>query len=402
MRAEMALPNQTVTIRTSIGMALAPLHGTDPVSLSQSADIALYRSKQAGRHGITLAGGTDSGSVGTLEEELRAAIAEDAPILYWQPYFCARSVHPTGYEALLRWTCASGEAVSPTDMVALAEKNGFIVELDRMVLRRACAEAAAWPQPLMASVNMSARSFSSVDLVSLVSTVLAETGLSPKRLTIELTESTLVAHTERARERINGLQKLGVRVAMDDFGTGYASLRYLSSFDFDVLKLDRTFVRELGSNPGQRQWQRQSWRSAKHWIRRFAPRALKRRSRCGSYKMPGVIRCKAICLVARKQPSRGQPRGSRQRWRSSAARANRHRAERFRGVNLPGRQWALAHRCPSRTAVRYGIRSRRGVRPRAAMVRRVNGILQTYRASMGQQWVVLRADEGLASPRTKC
>lgn len=101
----------------------------------------------------------------------------------------------------------------------------------------------------MVSVNMSARSFSSIDLVGLVSAVLADTGLPPDRLTIELTETTLIAHTERARERINGLRKLGVRVAMDDFGTGYASLGYLSSFNFDVLKLDRTIVRELCKNP---------------------------------------------------------------------------------------------------------------------------------------------------------
>jgi diguanylate cyclase (GGDEF)-like protein len=238
--------------RTSIGLALAPQHGTNPDALTQAADRALYNGKRNGRNSITLAGGPDAGPVLSLQDELRAAIAEAAPAIHWQPYFAAGTLRATGHEALLRWTRANGQSVPPFEVVAMAENGGFIMDLDRMVLLKACRQAAAWPRPLSASVNMSAWSFSHLDLVDLVRSVLGTTGLDPRRLVIELTESTLVKHTAIARERIAGLHALGVRVAIDDFGTGFASLGYLSSFDFDVLKLDRTFVQGLDTSTRSR------------------------------------------------------------------------------------------------------------------------------------------------------
>lgn len=241
----------TVPLRTSIGIAMAPLHGDEPRLLSRAADLALYRAKRAGGQSIFSAASSDDAepsAVLILEHELQEAIANQTLSLHWQPYFGARCGEVKGYEALLRWTRANGEAVSPTTMVAMAEKGGFIAALDRMVLRKACAAAAAWPQPLSASVNMSARWFGGDDLTGLVQAVLDETGLAPGRLTIELTEGTLVQHTERARECIAGLRAKGVRIALDDFGTGYASLGYLYSFEFDTVKLDRTFVLGLGTN----------------------------------------------------------------------------------------------------------------------------------------------------------
>jgi len=234
-----------LAVRTSLGAALAPLHGDDPASVAKAADDALYAGKRRGTTGMTLA---EPETEPTLEQELRAAIAEGALELHWQPYFRAGSGACDGFEALLRWTRANGKAVSPVDIVAMAEAGGFMMDLDRTVLRQACGEAAGWRVPLRVSVNISALSFSSADLVGQVAKALAETGLAPGRLTVELTESTLVRHTDRARERIAGLHALGARVAMDDFGTGFASLGYLSRFEFDVLKLDRTFVLGLGKD----------------------------------------------------------------------------------------------------------------------------------------------------------
>lgn len=238
-----------IPLRASLGVALAPCHGTDPGSLAHAADLALYRGKRSGGQGLIIAGQGAGDSHPTLADELRAAIAHEELALYWQPYFSARTGEATGFEALLRWTRASGGAIPPNDIVAMAENGGFILELDRMVLRKACREAASWRRPLNVSVNASAASFSGGDLVGLVAAVLEETGLAPGRLTLELTEGTLVKHTRKASERIEGLHRMGVRVALDDFGTGYASLGYLCTFDFDTLKLDRAFVQGLGSNP---------------------------------------------------------------------------------------------------------------------------------------------------------
>jgi len=246
---DMRCGSHSVPISTSIGVAMAPMHGIDPRLLSRAADFALYRSKREGRHRITIATAAETDlpppSV-TVEEELRQAIAASTLTLNWQPYSAPDLGIVLGYEALLRWTPAGQGPMPPTDIVVMAEKGGFIDELDKMVLRMACAQAANWPDPLSVSVNMTAWWFSNGDLVGLVMSVLRETGLPAERLVIELTEGTLVQHTELARERIAGLRGQGVRIALDDFGTGYASLGYLNSFDFDIMKLDRTFVQGLG------------------------------------------------------------------------------------------------------------------------------------------------------------
>lgn len=238
-------------LRASIGVALAPLHGDEPRLVLRAADMALYRAKRAGRQSIVAAGLAEDvppAVATTMTDELLMAIGSGVMPLHWQPYTDVRSDMVVGYEALLRWNRPNGDPVSPTTIVAMAEKGGFIADLDRVVLRCACRTAAAWPQPMGVSVNMSAWWFNCGDLIGLVRHVLTETGLAPNRLTIELTEGTLVQHTERARERLAGLRAAGVRIALDDFGTGYASLAYLSSFDFDTLKLDRAFVAGLGTN----------------------------------------------------------------------------------------------------------------------------------------------------------
>ena len=176
-----------VPIRSSIGIALAPLHGDEPRLLSRAADLALYQAKRAGGQSVFNATMPEdvTTAVTTLKHELLEAIGNQGLSLHWQPYLGALCGKIQGFEALLRWTRANGEAVSPTTMVAMAEKGGFIADLDRMVLRNACIAAAAWPQPLSVSVNMSASWFSGDDLIGLVMAVLEETGLAPHRLTIE-------------------------------------------------------------------------------------------------------------------------------------------------------------------------------------------------------------------------
>jgi diguanylate cyclase len=242
---------RAVPIRTSIGVALAPQHGNEPLMLSRAADMALYRAKRAGRQSIVVACASDETGAGTashLENELITAISSQTLTLYWQPYFAPGSNEARGYEALPRWNRVGCDPILPATIMEMAEKGGFISGLDRMVLRRACAAAVCWPESLSVSVNMSAWWFGSDDLIGLVSSVLRETGLKPERLTIELTERTLAKHTQRARERIAGLRAMGVRVALADFGAGSASLGSLYSFEFDTVKLDRTFVQGLGKD----------------------------------------------------------------------------------------------------------------------------------------------------------
>ena len=186
----------------------------------------------------------------TLLQELRHAATDNAFTLQWQPISQAESLRVYGHEALIRWTRSSGVPAKPDDFIPLAERSGLISKIDRAVLWAACAETAARLDRRKVSVNVSARWFGLARpmLPRLVSQVLTRTGLAPDRLTIELTERVLVDNADRALRELRDLKALGVRLALDDFGTGYSSLSYLEAFPFDVVKLDKAFVRGLGSN----------------------------------------------------------------------------------------------------------------------------------------------------------
>jgi EAL domain-containing protein (putative c-di-GMP-specific phosphodiesterase class I) len=155
----------------------------------------------------------------------------------------------SGFEALVRWEHPKRGLVNPGDFIAAAEENGFIVELGEFVLRTACAEAASWDTPLAISVNLSPVQFQHGDLPAMVAEVLASTGLDPSRLELEITEGVLIQDTARALDILAKIKELGVGVAMDDFGTGYSSLAYLQAFKFDRIKIDRSFIAALSSNP---------------------------------------------------------------------------------------------------------------------------------------------------------
>ncbi|MGT2516856.1 EAL domain-containing protein (plasmid) [Sphingomonas panni] len=155
----------------------------------------------------------------------------------------------TGYEALLRWTRADGSSVSPAHFIPLAEQSGLILPIGEWVLRTACAAAASWAEPYRIAVNLSPVQLGHVDLPRLVQQVLLDTGLSPARLELEITETAMITDPVRTIHILRQLKAIGVSVAMDDFGTGYSSLSTLRSFPFDKIKLDRSFMAELNGAP---------------------------------------------------------------------------------------------------------------------------------------------------------
>jgi len=153
-----------------------------------------------------------------------------------------------GFEALARWVHPKRGFVPPSDFIPLAEESGLIVEMGEWILREACREAASWTNRLQVSVNISPAQFMHGDLVGLVHSILLETGLAPGRLELEITEGVLIEDFDRGLSLLRRLKALGVRIAMDDFGSGYSSLTYLQSFPFDKIKIDRAFVMNLGQN----------------------------------------------------------------------------------------------------------------------------------------------------------
>ena len=179
---------------------------------------------------------------------MRAALAQGAFELHYQPQVDLRTDGVTGCEALLRWRHPVRGMVSPADFVPVAEETGLIEEIGQWVLRTACAEAAAWPADVRIAVNVSPIQFRSETLSLKVASVLAETGLDPRRLELEITEAVLIADDDAALATLNQLRALGVHIALDDFGTGYSSLQYLQRFPFDKIKIDRSFVKEVTRN----------------------------------------------------------------------------------------------------------------------------------------------------------
>jgi diguanylate cyclase (GGDEF)-like protein len=237
----------------SIGIALAPRHGADLHVLLKRADLAMYAAKAAGRRTHRFfepSMETEANQRRAMEIDLRAAIAEGAFELHYQPLVDLGSNAVTGCEALLRWRHPRRGMVSPAEFIPIAEETGLIEEIGDWVLRTACAEAATWPDHVRVAVNVSPIQFRSGTLSLKVASALAETGLDPRRLELEITEAVLMADDDAALATLRQLRELGVRIALDDFGTGYSSLSYLQRFPFDKIKIDRSFVKELTSGSG--------------------------------------------------------------------------------------------------------------------------------------------------------
>ncbi|MEE7446481.1 bifunctional diguanylate cyclase/phosphodiesterase [Methylobacterium radiotolerans] len=247
-----SLGGHRVGVGLSVGIALAPGHGTDAEPLYRRADLALYRAKAEGRGTyriFTPAMDEEAEERRVLERDLRQALDDNTLSLHYQPQVDGQTGALVGFEALLRWTHPARGGVSPSVFVPLAEETGLIVALGDWVLREACREAAQWAQPLKVAVNLSPRQFQKPDLPETVLAILAETGLSPDRLELEVTESIIINDMARAVGILRRLKSYGIRISMDDFGTGYASLATLQAFPFDKLKIDRSFVAQLGTGP---------------------------------------------------------------------------------------------------------------------------------------------------------
>ncbi|HXH42937.1 MAG TPA: PAS-domain containing protein [Bradyrhizobium sp.] len=245
------LESQSVQVGVSVGIAIAPDHGLDADELMKCADLALYQAKARGRGAYQLFEPEmeeQARSRHALEQDLAGALERLEFHLVFQPQMRLDTCELTGFEALLRWKHPFRGIVSPGEFIPMAEENGRIVPIGEWVLRTACATAASWPGVAVA-VNLSPVQFRSRGLVGMVTSALAEAGLAPQRLELEVTETALLDDSEATIEILHQLRALGVRVSLDDFGVGYSSLSYLRKFPFDRIKIDRSFVGTLGESP---------------------------------------------------------------------------------------------------------------------------------------------------------
>jgi diguanylate cyclase (GGDEF)-like protein/PAS domain S-box-containing protein len=244
--------DKSIYITPSIGVTVAPDDSEDVHILLRNADAAMHRAKELGRNKtqfFTQEMNERAVKRLELESQLRQALDRGELSLHYQPQVISGSGRVVGAEALLRWQHPSFGVVGPERFIPLAEENGLIVPMGRWVLETACREAIGWPRPLRVSVNVSSRQFRDGELVATVAQVLADTGMAPERLELEVTESLLLEDVEGTAQILERLQALGVRIALDDFGTGYSSLSYLKRFPFGVLKIDRSFVSGINEDP---------------------------------------------------------------------------------------------------------------------------------------------------------
>jgi predicted signal transduction protein with EAL and GGDEF domain len=242
-----------VTTDASIGIALAPQHGTDIDQILKNADLAMYAAKSAGRRTHRFFEPDMDAQVQArriLEMDLRQAISDGAFEVYYQPCVSLRDGRITGCEALLRWHHPERGMVSPAEFIPVAEETGLINQLGEWVLATACAEAATWPEDSKLAVNVSPIQFKSGTLALKIVAALAASGLAANRLELEITEAVLIRDDEAALAILHQLRAIGVRIALDDFGTGYSSLSYLQRFPFDKIKIDRCFVNDLAEPEG--------------------------------------------------------------------------------------------------------------------------------------------------------
>lgn len=248
LAAPFTIQGRKVEIGASVGIAMAPQHGRDPHELLRNADVALYRSKAAGRGCFTTFRASMAEEIAartSLEADLRDAIAAGQFELHYQPIIDAASGTICAAEALLRWRHPTRGMVGPQDFIPVAEETGLIVPLGEWVLRQACSDAASWPENLKVAVNISPAQFRDKDLFGVICGALFEAGLPPQRLEIEITESVLMDSAPDKMALMRELRDSGMSLALDDFGTGYSSLSYLTKFPVSKIKIDRSFVRDI-------------------------------------------------------------------------------------------------------------------------------------------------------------
>jgi diguanylate cyclase (GGDEF)-like protein len=241
---------QRVTLGVSIGIAMAPDDGVTCDKLLKNADVALYRSKADGRGTWRFFEPEMDARLQNrrkLELDLRDALTNDEFNLFYQPIYDLRKDSVCGFEALLRWNHPVRGLVMPGEFISVMEEIGLITVVGEWVIKQACLEAMNWPDNLKIAVNVSPVQFKHGRLLQVVADALTASGLPADRLELEITESVLLTNKSGATETLHALRRLGVRISMDDFGTGYSSLSYLRSFPFDKIKIDQTFIRDLGT-----------------------------------------------------------------------------------------------------------------------------------------------------------
>ena len=256
--APVTLCGRSLRVTSSMGVALHPDHGDTPGALLANADIAMYRAKACGRNTMQVFSSKTaeiSDSRLFRDQELRDAVAGEQFVLHYQPQVDLDSGRVFAVEALVRWRHPVRGLLPPSEFIPLAEESGLIVPIGNWVLKAACAQNRAWQlsgrPPVVVCVNVSTRQFLEKDWASHVATVLAETGLEPEYLELEITESTIMDDVPVARSILAELEALGVRLAIDDFGTGYSSLSALKSLPFQCLKIDRSFVKDIPDDRGR-------------------------------------------------------------------------------------------------------------------------------------------------------
>ncbi|HEV7938223.1 MAG TPA: EAL domain-containing protein [Solirubrobacteraceae bacterium] len=244
--------NTRLVVTASVGVAMGDRATAE--ELLRDADIAMYRAKWDGKNGYVVFESGMQDAVQSrmeLEMDLRDAFEKDEFFVVYQPTFNLREMVPTGMEALIRWRHPTRGVVQPDDFVPLLEETGLIVEVGRWVLREACRQGAEWRQAgreIGIAVNVAARQLDRDEFVQEVRDALSDSGLEPEQLTIEITETTIMANAEETAGRLASIKEIGVRVAIDDFGTGYSSLAYLQRFPVDALKIDRSFISKMSND----------------------------------------------------------------------------------------------------------------------------------------------------------
>ncbi|AHF65657.1 sensory box-containing diguanylate cyclase, putative [Pseudomonas cichorii JBC1] len=248
----MFVDNQLISVTGSVGLACAPLHGRDPQTLMKNAGLALHKAKANGKHQVqvfTEALNAEASYKLFVENNLRRALTQNELEVFYQPKLCLRSGRLLGMEALLRWNHPEKGMIRPDQFISVAEETGLIIPIGKWVARQSCRMSKALTEAgfgnLQVAINVSPKQFSDPDLVSSIASILEEEALDASLLELELTEGLLLEATEDTRQQLDSLKKLGLSLAMDDFGTGYSSFSYLKKFPIDVIKIDRSFIRDI-------------------------------------------------------------------------------------------------------------------------------------------------------------
>jgi len=251
----MFVDNQLINVTASVGLACAPLHGSDPTTLMKNAGLALHKAKANGKHQVqvfTEVLNAEASYKLFVENNLRRALTQNELEVFYQPKLCLRSGRLLGLEALLRWNHPERGMIRPDQFISVAEETGLIIPIGKWVVRQSCRMSQQLQQAgmgcLHVAINLSPKQFSDPDLVASIGSILKEEGLPPHLLELELTEGLLLEATEDTHRQLDELKALGLTLAMDDFGTGYSSLSYLKKFPIDIIKIDRSFINEIPDN----------------------------------------------------------------------------------------------------------------------------------------------------------